>query len=178
MSNRWQNYDDRGRFCLFPIPNFSIFKQNRDLGIYVSGGLFALGWWFFIDSVVYSSNIEGAPSINFEDWMCGISTTLGMMVVNSLDKNSLAGDYSSYSGYSSVDTRDRLFLFVGFALMAGGLAGSVTILILKYILAIANSEFLYFGIALVIQNFAIMLSAVILWISHNSGPDYPDSYGF
>jgi hypothetical protein len=44
--------------------------------------------------------------------------------INLIDKSSLHGDTFSYSGDSLV-WKARLFLFVGFALIAGGLAGSV-----------------------------------------------------
>jgi len=69
--------------------------------------------------------------------------------------------------------RARLFLFVGFALMAGGLAGSVTILVLKYV--IPNYEpdsYEYYGVANVAQNVCIMLSAVVLWLAQNTQGEY------
>jgi Uncharacterised protein family (UPF0220) len=46
-----------------------------------------------------------------------------MLVINSIDKVNLRSD-SFYSGESNSWTA-KLFLFMGFALMAGGLAGSV-----------------------------------------------------
>ena len=51
----------------------------------------------------------------------------------------------------------RLVLFLGFALMAGGLAGSVAVLVLKYIVPQYELETLYFGIANVVANSLIML---------------------
>lgn len=47
-----------------------------------------------------------------------------MLVINSIDKGRLSGDSFSYSG-NGVAWKARLVLFLGFALMAGGLAGSV-----------------------------------------------------
>lgn len=46
-----------------------------------------------------------------------------MLVVNLIDKDRVRGDEGF--GDSSAVWRARLFLFIGFALMAGGLAGSV-----------------------------------------------------
>jgi hypothetical protein len=45
-----------------------------------------------------------------------------MIIINLIDKDRIKGD-----DYGSADAvwRARLFLFIGFALMAGGLAGSV-----------------------------------------------------
>jgi len=47
-----------------------------------------------------------------------------MLVINSIDKSRLSADSFSYSG-NGVAWKARLVLFLGFALMAGGLAGSV-----------------------------------------------------
>ena len=59
--------------------------------------------------------------VSFLDWVPGLITTLGMLVVNLIDKGTLAGD----GGADSRDVwRARLVLFLGFALMAGGLAGN------------------------------------------------------
>lgn len=65
--------------------------------------------------------------VNFADWAPGLCATLGMIIVNLIDKQRLLGDDGwdgSWSG-GGVAWRARLFLFVGFALMAGGLAGSI-----------------------------------------------------
>ena len=47
-----------------------------------------------------------------------------MLVINSIEKTRLSADSYSYSG-TGVAWKARLVLFFGFALMAGGLAGSV-----------------------------------------------------
>lgn len=47
-----------------------------------------------------------------------------MLVINSIEKSRLSADSFSYSG-SGVAWKARLVLFLGFALLAGGLAGSV-----------------------------------------------------
>ncbi|RUS28166.1 hypothetical protein BC938DRAFT_482221 [Jimgerdemannia flammicorona] len=47
-----------------------------------------------------------------------------MIVINLIDKSRLQGGDSFYAG-DGVAWKARLYLFVGFALMAGGLAGSV-----------------------------------------------------
>jgi hypothetical protein len=53
-----------------------------------------------------------------------------MIIVNLIDKQRLMGDDDAGGGWDGswgggVAWRARLFLFVGFALMAGGLAGSI-----------------------------------------------------
>lgn len=61
--------------------------------------------------------------MNFTDWLPGISSLLGMIIVNLIDKDRVRGDEGF--GDSRAVWRARTFLFIGFALMAGGLAGSV-----------------------------------------------------
>ena len=61
--------------------------------------------------------------VTFADWVPGLCSLLGILVVNLIDKDRVRGDEGF--GDSSAVWRARLFLFVGFALMAGGLAGSV-----------------------------------------------------
>jgi len=86
---------------------------------------FSLGFYFFLDAAVYSKTANASEiHINFIDWIPGICSALGMLVINSIEKSRLTGDSFSYSG-NGVAWKARLVLFLGFALMAGGLAGSV-----------------------------------------------------
>jgi hypothetical protein len=62
--------------------------------------------------------------VKFIDWIPGICSALGMLVINSIEKSRLSADTYSYSG-SGVAWKARFVLFLGFALLAGGLAGSV-----------------------------------------------------
>ncbi|KAG2174637.1 hypothetical protein INT44_006901 [Umbelopsis vinacea] len=170
------NYLSEGRrsIFLFKIPNPFKFlgDKQKAIGVYAAGAFFAIGWWAFIDAITLASRDPFKQvSIGFEDWISGILTTLGMIVINLIDKSSLHGDTFSYSGDSLV-WKARLFLFVGFALIAGGLAGSVCVLILKYIVPEVPESELYYGIGQVAQCGFIMLSTVILWIAQNTQEEY------
>ncbi|GJJ71919.1 hypothetical protein EMPS_04276 [Entomortierella parvispora] len=153
--------------------------KTREAGAYISGALFAIGWWFFIDSVVYSKNWdygrdgEKHASIEFVDWVPGICSTLGLIIINCVDKASLTGDSFTFSDSGSVSVQwiARLFLFIGFSFMAGGLAGSISVMCLKYIIPDYGEVFTFWGICSVVQNAAIMLSAAVLWFSQNSSSD-------
>ena len=79
-----------------------------------------------------------------------------MLIINSIDKTRLSGDGFSYSG-DGVAWKARVVLFMGFAAMAGGLAGGVTVLVLKYVVQDASWPALWFGVANVITNALIML---------------------
>lgn len=185
-AHRSRRYDPR-HACIVPLPSLPSFiaPSKRTFGIYLSGALFSIGWWFFLDAVILSSIASRAPPgsgvpgdptappvdwtppevrVTFADWVPGLCGTLGMIVVNLIDKSLLAeAGLSStlfsggggggvggggFGGGDAVMWRAKLFLFVGFALMAGGLAGSVTVLVVKYLVP-GHPE--YFGVANVVQ---------------------------
>ena len=94
-----------------------------------------------------------------------------MLVINSIEKSRLSADSFSYSG-NGVAWKARTVLFLGFALLAGGLAGSVCVLVLKYLIHEAETPTLWMGVANVLANGLIMLSSVVLWVSQNMEDDY------
>ena len=133
---------------------------------------------------------EAPVHVTFVDWIPGICSLLGYLIINLIDKDRVRGDEGF--GDSRAVWRARLFLFIGFAFMAGGLAGSVvclsqvsfkkfqsgltlyaqTVLVLKYILHNYPAQFTYYGYANVSQSVALMLSVVVLWIAHNTSSEY------
>ncbi|ORZ20631.1 hypothetical protein BCR42DRAFT_409173 [Absidia repens] len=143
---------------------FSFGGKGRLLGVYTAGALFALAWWIFVDGLCTSeSGLAG-----FEDWAGGIATTLGMIVISLIDKEALRGtDYDDH-----IPWRARLFLFLGFAMMAGGLAGSVAVLVVKYTSHMVEPPIPYLGVTDVIQTCLLMASAAILWVSQQERDSY------
>lgn len=79
-----------------------------------------------IDAAAWSHSSQNGSvvHIRFVDWIPGICSSLGMLVINSIEKTRLSADSYRYSE-SGVAWKAQLVLFLGFALMAGGLAGSV-----------------------------------------------------
>lgn len=94
-----------------------------------------------------------------------------MTVINSIEKSRLSADSFSYSG-NGVAWKARVVLFLGFALIAGGLAGSVCVLVLNFIVAEAQGRTLWMGLANVLGNACVMISCFILWVSQNMEDDY------
>ncbi|KAG1720578.1 uncharacterized protein EDB91DRAFT_1177802 [Suillus paluster] len=132
MSLPRSDYDPR-RVCLNPFPdlNLNLGKHRRTVGIYLAGALFALANWTFLDAAILSAHahppyedpqIPPPVHVQFVDWVPGFCSLLGMVIINLIDKDRIRGD--GY-GDSTAVWRARLFLFIGFAFMAGGLAGSV-----------------------------------------------------
>ena len=56
-------------------------------------------------------------------WVPGLCSLLGILIVNLIDKDRIREEEGFSDSHAA--WRARLFLFVGFALMAGGLAGSM-----------------------------------------------------
>jgi len=178
MSLPRSDYDPR-RVCINPFPEFTLGKHRRTVGVYLAGALFALANWTFLDAAILSKHAKapwGEPDtpppvhVTFVDWIPGILSLLGFLIVNLIDKDRIRGEEGF--GDSRAVWRARLFLFIGFALMAGGLAGSVTVLIMKYVLNEYPEQFTYYGYANVSQNVALMLSAAVLWIAQSGSSEY------
>ncbi|TIB06419.1 hypothetical protein E3P96_00471 [Wallemia ichthyophaga] len=154
------------RVCVFNVPDLSEFPKLREWGIYLAGMLFASGWWFFFDAAIISKHtkpdnpLEDVPvRIGFVDYVPAILSTLGMIIVSLINKAQISRENDEPDAW-----RARCWLFVGFALLAGGLAGSVSLLILKYVVPEYPSHFVAYGIAAVVQNVAIMLSTILTWV--------------
>ncbi|ORZ25339.1 hypothetical protein BCR42DRAFT_399926 [Absidia repens] len=165
-------YDDEPQ-SIFVIKNPFRFltHKGRQIGSYVAGGLVAIGWWVFLDAVIQSSTAnEDSVSMGFEDWFSGILSTLGMIVINLIDKSRLQGEAFSYAG-SDLVWKARLFLFLGFALIGFGFAGSCSVMIIKYIVR-HDGQDIYYGVAEVIQCGLIMLSTVVLWVAQGTQEEY------
>ncbi|KAI9638468.1 uncharacterized protein MKK02DRAFT_36185 [Dioszegia hungarica] len=174
-------YDPR-RVFRFSLPKFEVGPKTRSAGTYLSGGLFALSFFLLLDAATLSKHAKppsDAPHdvvpvhMSFVDWIPAICSTIGFLVVSILDKSHLSAAFSgdAWGSSDSAARRARVVLFLGVALLAGGLAGSLTVLILKYIIPEYNG-YLYYGIANVGMNGGIMLSAMILWAAQSGSDEY------
>lgn len=132
---------------------------------------FALSLFFTIDAAAFSRSNRNASNyhVTFVDWIPLICAVLGMLVINSIDKSRLSADSFGYSGDSGVAWKARLVLFLGFALLAGGLAGSVTVLVLKYVVNSVGWPTLWFGVAGVCAAGGVM--ARYVWTEYCEGCD-------
>lgn len=161
---------------LWNLPSFSCRATS------LINSQFSLGFFTFLDAAVYShSQLNGSTiHITFVDWLPLICSFLGLLITSSLEKSRLSADSFSYSG-NGVAWKARLVLFLGFALIAGGLAGSVCVLVLKFVVREGNDEgvgegfgrgTMWMGIANVLSNALVMLSCIVLWVSQNMEDEY------
>jgi len=161
------------RLWKFRKPEWLNSATARGAGVYGAGALFSMAFFVLLDAAVFSkSALNGSTThINFIDWLPLIFSSLGMLIINSIEKTRLSADSFSYSG-SGVAWKARVVLFLGFASLAGGMAGGVTVLVLKYVVTETSWPTLYMGIANVLANGLVMLSTVVLWISQNIEDEY------
>jgi hypothetical protein len=96
-----------------------------------------------------------------------------MLVINTVEKSRLSSESFSFGGGSgSADWQAKVILFLGFALLSGGLAGSIVILVLRYIVPGYGMPTLGMGISNVVSNVAVLLSCSSLWLAQNLEDEY------
>ncbi|KAI9149230.1 UPF0220 domain protein [Paramyrothecium foliicola] len=136
----------------------------RNSGVYGAGALFSLAFYVMLDSAVWSKSAKNGSEIHvkFVDWLPLVFSSLGMLIINSVEKQRLSADSFSYSG-SGVAWKARVVLFLGFASLAGGMAGGVTVFVLKFVVAGVSGPALGMGIENVVSNALVGLSSVVLW---------------
>lgn len=141
-----------------------------------------------LDAAVWSHSPNNGSNVHvkFVDWLPLIFSSLGMLIINSVEKQRLSADSFSYSG-SGVAWKARVVLFLGFASLAGGMAGGVTVFVLKFIVPSVGMPALGMGVENVVSNalvgiryvcrfplstFAKHYSSVVLWVSQNMEDEY------
>ncbi|KAK6597378.1 hypothetical protein H4I95_09649 [Botrytis cinerea] len=154
------------RLWKFRKPEWMNSATAKGAGVYASGALFSLSFFILLDAALWSkSALNGSDPpihITFIDWLPLIFSSLGMLIINSIEKSRLSADSFSYSG-SGVAWKARF---------GWGLAGGITVLVLKYVVPGAQWPTLGMGVANVGANAGVMLSSVVLWISQNIEDEY------
>ncbi|PKI85913.1 Vacuolar protein sorting-associated protein 68 [Malassezia vespertilionis] len=183
--------NDPRRVCRVQLPTLppALRANKRALGVYIAGAVFATGWWLFFDACVRSHTLHKQPTspdkpydppgvaIKFDDWIPGISTTIGLVIVNLVNKQHLLDENGGLGANvpwndDPIMWRTRMWLFIGFAFLAGGMAGSVALMIIKYMLNVQAEGYLEFGLASILQNVLLMLCVVLLWFSQRVESEY------
>lgn len=100
-----------------------------------------------------------------------------MLVINTVEKSRLSSESFSFGtssgfGSSNADWQAKVVLFLGFAFLSGGVAGSIVILVLRYVVPNYGMPTIGMGIANVVCNVSVMLSCVSLWLAQNLEDEY------
>lgn len=146
----------------------------RSVGVYLSGALYSLAFFLVLDSALWSAHRNPSEvHIGFVDWIPLLLGSLGMTVINIVEKSQLsmgvfAGDYGSGRG----SWQAKVILFMGFALLSGGLAGSIVILVLRYLRLHHKMPVLGMGVENVLSAVSLMASCALLWVSQNLQDEY------
>ncbi|RNJ53394.1 hypothetical protein D7B24_001962 [Verticillium nonalfalfae] len=189
------------RLWKFRKPEWLNSAWSRNAGVYAAGGLvrfapnpppplsvsllespsshvappfcqFSLAFYVMLDSAVWSKTINGSDThVTFVDWLPLLFSSLGMLIINSVEKTRLSADSFSYSG-NGVAWKARVVLFLGFAALAGGMAGGVTVFVLKFVVRGVAMPALSMGVENVVANALVMLSSIVLWVSQNMEDEY------
>ncbi|KAK7220382.1 hypothetical protein V2G26_008385 [Clonostachys chloroleuca] len=164
---------EEDRLWKFSKPEWLNSAWARNTGVYSAGALFAVAFYVMLDSAVWSGSTMNASDVHvkFVDWLPLIFSSLGMLIINSVEKQRLSADSFSYSG-SGVAWKARVVLFLGFAALAGGMAGGVTVFVLKFVVPGVQMPALSMGIENVVSNALVGLSSVVLWVSQNMEDEY------
>ncbi|EON96648.1 putative upf0220 domain protein [Phaeoacremonium minimum UCRPA7] len=161
------------RLWKFSKPEWLNSAWARNAGVYGAGGLYSLAFYCLLDAAVWSKSGRNGSDVhvNFIDWLPLIFSSLGMLIINSVEKTRLSADSFSYSG-SGVAWKARVVLFLGFAALAGGMAGGVTVFVLKFVVPHVDWPMMGMGVENVVANALVGLSSVVLWISQNMEDEY------
>lgn len=160
---------ESNRLFKFSLPFHVNQHVLRSQTMYVSGVLYSLGFWLMIDASIFSKTLNASVvHVTFVDWIPFICSTLGMIVINSLDKVQLISASSSgfeSGGAISLQWQARIVLFIGFSLIAVGFNGSFLILVLKFLMkGYTYNPTIRMGTENVGANVCVMISCTILWI--------------
>ncbi|GMM30830.1 Vps68 protein [Martiniozyma asiatica (nom. inval.)] len=161
------------RLFRFTLPFHVSPQLSKDLSMYLAGAFFSLGLWLLVDASLYSKTVNASLAhVTFIDWIPFICSTLGTIVVNSLDKVQLINEDSFDYGGSSLQRQARVVLFIGFALLAGGMSGSVLILVMKFIVkGFTEMPTVGMGLENVASNACVMASCCLIWLMSNIEDD-------
>ncbi|GAO18895.1 uncharacterized protein UV8b_02780 [Ustilaginoidea virens] len=164
---------EQDRLWKFRRPEWLNNVWARNSGVYASGALFCVAFFVMLDSAVWSkSSMNGSNvHVKFVDWLPFLFSAFGMLIINSVEKQRLSADSFSYSG-SGVAWKARVVLFLGFASLAGGMAGGVTVFVLKFAVPGVSMPALGMGIENLVSNALVGLSSVVLWVSQNMEDEY------
>ncbi|KAH8909103.1 UPF0220-domain-containing protein [Coniochaeta sp. PMI_546] len=160
------------RLWKFRRPEWMHSAWFRNAGVYTAGGLFSLAFYVLMDAAVWSKRVNPSTvHVTFIDWLPLIFSSLGMLIINSVEKARLSADSFSYSG-SGVAWKARVVLFLGFASLAGGMAGGVTVFVMKFAVPGVPWPMMGMGVENVVANALVGVSSVVLWVSQNMEDEY------
>lgn len=153
----------------FHVPQYKL----HAVAVTLAGVTYAMGLWILVDSSLYSKYANASSvHVTFIDWIPFLSSTIGTVIVNSLNQVQLVNSDFGFDTSSGLQWQARVVLFVGFAMLAVGMSGSLLVLILKYIVkGYTEMPTVGMGIENVLSNGLAMSCCCLLWFSNNMEED-------
>lgn len=118
----------------------------------------------FIDGCVYSLHKTNGQTV-VEDWLPGIFSTLGLIMLNLISKDKLNGNDFSYASDSNTTLKGRLIFFLGLSTQISSLGGAISSFVIKNIKSDGIQE--YLPQTVLVQNILIFISSLALWAFRN-----------
>eukprot|EP00808_Paulinella_micropora_P029194 g23461.t1 len=122
---------------------------------YLSGFLFAAGWWLLADGAAYAKHIDSPIQVSIVALIPGFVSTIGFFLMNSFPWTDLEDD-------GGAGKRGKILLASSIVFLLAGIFGSVWVFIERW----ANSGVAdlnpWPGVALILQAVCIMLGAMLL----------------
>eukprot|EP00762_Andalucia_godoyi_P001547 ANDGO_00268.mRNA.1 Transmembrane protein 50 homolog len=125
---------------------------------YIAGASFAVAWLLFIDGYIYSQDNSSAKIVPGAYVLPGIFGSIGLLMLNVLDYNALKTDSLSSSSNPALA---KGWLFFALLTSMASFVAAIWIAVDRWLQS--NSGDQWPGIAIVLQNIIIFLTAVVWW---------------
>jgi len=139
----------------------------------LSGVVFAIGWWIWIDANVYLTTVNKSDpvQIQFEYYIPAMGGTLAMIMINGVSWAQIHD-----SGFWGDGPRARIWLLASFTIAFGSILGSLWIAIVIWFSPPKDKPqplSVYPGIAILLQNILIFAAGLL----YRFGKPIVDEYG-
>lgn len=139
-------------------------SSRNTLVSYVSGLLFAIGWWFWIDGVVIFQRDSSTP-YPFLYSVPGVVATLAFIIMSALPQGPLFRDSDSYMDESGPRAGYRLAMFITLFCLFGAFMGSILIY------SLSPDAANYSGVTIILQNILVPLSSIFFRFARSDNVD-------
>jgi len=140
-------------------------KKPSTVLAYLSGALFSLGWWLWIDATVYANcdcpdnHTPDNVKVLGTHYIPGIVSTIALIMINIVSWNDLNGDFMFGDG---VSTKAKVWLFVSFIIAFGALIAGCWIGVTRWFISTnPKPDSVWPGVAIILQNILIFVSATL-----------------
>mmetsp|Transcript_62488 Transcript_62488/g.76507 ORF Transcript_62488/g.76507 Transcript_62488/m.76507 type:complete len:150 (+) Transcript_62488:61-510(+) len=135
-----------------------------NVGAIISGALFSIGWWLFIDGAS-KCNVKDNCKVGFIDALPLVGATIFLILFVSFNWELLNADDFEYTGNcSNIAGWSRCMLFFYLLIGIGSMIGGSLLLIMKWS---KQDKFIYFGIMQLIGTLLSLAAAFIWRITRN-----------